>query len=239
MVSSCRQGDLALLQLLWNATLNLAKPPTTRKNHHGGLLWVGFTSVPPGACVMVFCISSFTTSRKSPMAWQGPNPDIRCFSHPASLKNTVFLWKKSILTGKNTIEININSDPTRLTAVGRLYRSMCWKAKSLALKLSAETRSSSAWFRKSALSYFLGRSQIFHMVIFCLKSDPLWLAQLDLKPIFTHLHCTYLAIRHSNFWFILCWGKFLTRLGHIFHLFFRSFCWPKNAHYGICATKKI
>lgn len=87
-------------------------------------------------------------------------------------------------------------------------RSMCWNAKSLALKLSAETRSSSAWFRKSAVSYFLGRSQIFHMVFFCLKSDPLWLAQLDLKPIFTHLHCPYLAIRHSNFWFILVPGSF-------------------------------
>lgn len=164
MVSSCRQGDLALLQLLWNATLNLAHPPTTSwPPWWTPVSWIH--SVPPGACVMVFCISSFTTSRKSPMACQGPksgHPD--SFSHPASLQNMVFLWKKSILTGKNTIEININSDPTRLTAVGRLYRSMCWKAKSLALKLSAETRSSSAWFRKSALSYFLGRSQIFHIV---------------------------------------------------------------------------
>lgn len=116
MVSSCRQGDLALLQLLWNATLNLAHPPTTSwPPWWTPVSWIH--SVPPGACVMVFCISSFTTSRKSPMACQGPksgHPD--SFSHPASLQNTVFLWKKSILTGKNTIEININSDPTRLTA---------------------------------------------------------------------------------------------------------------------------
>ena len=72
MVSSCRQGDLALLQLLWNATLNLATPWFSQltTGRWTPVSWIN--SVPPGACVMVFCISSFTTSRKSPMAWQGP-----------------------------------------------------------------------------------------------------------------------------------------------------------------------